>query len=321
MWLWRPLQKCFIPLRRGWNPKSDIIDVFSSFFLLSFSKVLYQAALFMSFQTIHNKHYENLGILVRKIFVTNIDLTVTYGSTEHLLLVMLSVLVFCVLNLLPTLLLIFYPSKCFQTCLSKSRLNGIALNMKFFVERFYSSYKDATHGGKDMRGFAALYFVLRPTMFVAGTVVSLINVSNMNPYLPRNVILVIASLLIGLCRPYKKTYMNVLDTLLLAYFGLFCHLISSYQGFMIKYHSRFVYTFEIVLAAPLMVFLILLAFSCLRKACDSSTFSQKCKNLWSMTCDCYSIIKFCVKRNDPSSSQQPLIESTHIESNSYGVIG
>lgn len=321
VWLWRPLHECFVPLRRGWDPKSDIIDVFTSFFLLSFSKVMYQAALFMSFQTIQSKHYENLGILVKKTFVTNIDLMVTYGSTEHLLLAMLSVLVFCILNLLPTLLLIFYPIKYFQTCLSKCRLDGMALNVKFFVERFYSSYKDVTHGGKDMRGFAALYFVLRPIIFVAGSVVSLINVSNMDPYLPRNIIFIVASLLVALCRPYKKTYMNVLDTLLLAHFGLFCHLISSYHGFEIRYHSSFVYTFEIVLAAPLVVFLVILAFSCLRKARNSPTFSQKCKYFcWTMMCDHR---RNSEKRNDSSSSEQPLIESTHIENNnhSYGAIG
>ena len=39
--LWRPLNGCFIFLRRGWNTKSDLIDVFASFFLLSYSKILF----------------------------------------------------------------------------------------------------------------------------------------------------------------------------------------------------------------------------------------------------------------------------------------
>ena len=46
VWLWRPMHRCFIRLRRGWNKTSDIVDVFSTFFLLSFSKVLYQTVLF-----------------------------------------------------------------------------------------------------------------------------------------------------------------------------------------------------------------------------------------------------------------------------------
>jgi hypothetical protein len=40
--LWRPFHGCFVRLRRGWNTKSDLIDVFASFFLLSCSKILYQ---------------------------------------------------------------------------------------------------------------------------------------------------------------------------------------------------------------------------------------------------------------------------------------
>ena len=36
VWLWRPFHRCFVQLRRGWDTKSDIIDVFItfSFFLM-----------------------------------------------------------------------------------------------------------------------------------------------------------------------------------------------------------------------------------------------------------------------------------------------
>lgn len=68
VWLWKPLHKYFVHLRRKWNKKSNIIDVFASFFLLSFSKVMYQTALFMSYQTIRNKQYSNLSILLGKFF-------------------------------------------------------------------------------------------------------------------------------------------------------------------------------------------------------------------------------------------------------------
>ena len=53
VWLWRPMHRCFIRLRRGWNKTSDIVDVFSTFFLLSFSKVMYQLVLFFAYQTIY----------------------------------------------------------------------------------------------------------------------------------------------------------------------------------------------------------------------------------------------------------------------------
>ena len=195
--------------------------------------------------------------------------------------------------------------------------------MKFFVDKFYSCYKDEHDGGKDMRSFAALYFILRPTMFVAGSIVSLLTISSMNPYLPRNIILISASLLIALCRPYKEMYMNVLDTLLLAHFGLFCHLVSSYQGFQIQYHSSFVYSFEIVLVLPFAGFLLCLGFRCFHKACKGHTFACKCKYL----CCCNEIMDYykknSAKRNNSLSSERPLVESAHIGevSNSYGAIG
>ena len=51
VYLWRPFHRCFARLRRGWNTKSDLIDVFASFFLLSYSKILYQIVLTTYFIT------------------------------------------------------------------------------------------------------------------------------------------------------------------------------------------------------------------------------------------------------------------------------
>ena len=52
--LWRPLHGYFVRLRRGWNTKSDLIDVFASFFLLSYSKILYQIMLTFDSKGVNN---------------------------------------------------------------------------------------------------------------------------------------------------------------------------------------------------------------------------------------------------------------------------
>ena len=39
--LWRPFHKCFTRIRRGWNTKNDIINVFATFLLLSYNKFFY----------------------------------------------------------------------------------------------------------------------------------------------------------------------------------------------------------------------------------------------------------------------------------------
>ena len=155
--LWRPFHRCFVRVRRGsWNTKSDVIDVFASFFLLSFSKVMYQTALLWSQQTIQNYR---LGVLIGSTQVTNIDLNVKYGSAEHLVYAVPSVLIFSIFNILPTILLLLYPFKRFKALLAKCRLDRIAVNT--FVEKFYGCYRDGLDGGRDMRSFAALYFIIR----------------------------------------------------------------------------------------------------------------------------------------------------------------
>lgn len=275
VWLWRPFHRCFVRLRRKWNTKSDIIDVFASFFLLSFSKVMYQAALMLSPQTIQN--YDH-GILIAFDKVTNVDLSVVYGSNEHLALAVPAVLLSIIFNVLPTLLLILYPFRKFRALLSVCRLKGIALN--FFVEKFYSCYRNGLDGGKDMRSFAGLYFITRPLMFVGSSIGSLLMVSNNDPYLVRNLVLMVTALLIGLCRPYKEVYMNVLDTLLLAHFGLFCHLISSYQGFEVG--EKFVLVFKTMSVLPFGAFVLFFVMRAIQRVQKSGTlqlFRQKCKHL------------------------------------------
>ena len=45
MWFWRPLHKVFVKIRKDWDVKSDMIDVFATFLLLSCSKLMYQSVL------------------------------------------------------------------------------------------------------------------------------------------------------------------------------------------------------------------------------------------------------------------------------------
>lgn len=263
VWLWKPFHKCFYYLRKTWNEKNDdhidIINVFVSFLLLSFSKVLYETDLFWSFQTIRNLNYNNLGKIVDKYWVTNIDLSLKYASSEHLLFAVPSILIVCVFTILPSLILLVHPIKRFRKCLSRCGTrfeNGL----NHFVEKFNGCYR--THG-KDMRSFAALYFIIRPMMFATNSILSVFSISNNDPYLGRSAVFIVTSLVIAICRPYKEMYMNVLDTLLLAHFGLLCHLISSYPGF--QYQVPFVITFEVMLALPFLGFVLFVSLKIFQK--------------------------------------------------------
>ena len=305
VWLWRPFNRCFLRFNRRWNKKSDIINVFASFFLLSFRKTFYQTLFFVLPQWVQNqsRYCSFLGYT----YVTNADFTIPFLSTDHLLYLIPAVIICIVFALLPTLLLLLYPFKIFRICLSKCKLDGPVLNT--FVEKFYGCYRDGLDGGKDMRSFAAFYFIFSPVLGSASGIGSLnqLMISNNDPYFLRSIVLAIAAMLIALCRPYKKTYMNVVDILLLVHYILICHLISAYTGFQIQ--SHFVYCFLIMISIPFIGFLLSFAYIVFRKA-QKSTLSRMCTT-W------YHLVIQCMHMNT-QIVQQPLFDSANF--NNYGSI-
>ena len=190
---------------------------------------------------------------------------------------------------------------------SKCKLDGLALNT--FVEKFYGCYRNGLDGGRDMRSFAGLYFIVRPMSFIAGSIASTVMISNNDPYLPRSVIFIAASLVIALCRPYKKMYMNVLDCLLLAHLGILCHLISSYPGF--QRTENFVYASLAMIALPFVCFVLFFIHRAVRKIVKSRGFKHffgKCKVYFSTNEK---------SEHNDSFIGRPLIDST---SASYGTV-
>ena len=154
MLLWRPFHRYFIGLQRGWDTRSDIIDAFSSFFLLSYGKLVYQ--FFVLSHCIPLKYVQD-GV-PHYLHVLFGDTNIPCLSTKHALLLAPSLLVFITFNLLPTLLLVLYPFKLFRWCLFKCRLDSLFLTT--FVEKFHGCYRDGLNGGKDTRSFSGPYFFL-----------------------------------------------------------------------------------------------------------------------------------------------------------------
>ena len=133
-----------------------------------------------------------------------------------------------------------------------------------------------------MRSFAGLYFIVRLVLFLANGIGGVLIISKNDPFLSRNIIFTITGLLIALCRPYKETYMNVLDTLLLAHLGISCHLMSSDAGF--HEQANFVIAFEVMimtaipLAGILIVFLVQTIWSITNTQATQTLF-QRCRSL------------------------------------------
>ena len=135
--------------------------MFCTFLLLSYTKVVYQSLPFvLNLQKIVKANESgNLSL----VFASHSDPHIVYGNTKYILFCVLSSIVILLNSILP-LLLILYPLKCFQVCLSKCKLDFLVVNI--FVQKFHRCYKDGLNGQRDMRSCSGLYFLLRLVPFL-----------------------------------------------------------------------------------------------------------------------------------------------------------
>ena len=194
------------------------IDVFSTFLLLSYTKLVVIFIAVIEPDAIFNtRNHSTQNVL-------SSDPSVQWFSIDSLPYLVVSFIIFFVLILPPIILLAFYPTKPFQSflslCFSGGRSRAL-LALNTFVEKFYSSYRDGLSGGRDMRGFASLYFLLRIIIYLSSIAEHFL--------LYDALILGAVGFLIAIVRPYKKTYMNVIDSLILANMALVCTYISRYR--------------------------------------------------------------------------------------------
>ena len=244
--LWRPFHRCFVRLQRGWDTRRDIIDVFSSFFLLSYGKLVCQVLVFS--HCIPFKYIQE-GV-PHSIHVLFADTDIPCSSSKHALVVVPSVLVLIVFNILPTLLLVLYPFKLFRQCLFKCKLDSLFLTT--FVEKFHGCYRDGLDGGRDMRSFSGLYFFLIFLIALYQRVYG--GTFKISFWLYAALIFSASSALVASVRPYKQKYMNILDTLLLVHLNVVCMLLSR------EYFPGDGIQLYVVLLLPKIVFGLLLTY-------------------------------------------------------------
>ena len=227
VWIWRPFHRCCVKLQRSWDNKNDIIDVFVTFFLLSYHKCLYQFVLLLSSQPLRN-YNSTMGHTVHISIYTRImaDLSVTTESAEHIPYAVTAGIITILFYVLPTLLIMLYPIKVFRHLLSKCHLDFIAINI--FVDKIHGDYKNGLDGGRDMRSLSGLYFILRVVLALSsGAKYHGVHDS----YAIACGILLGSALMVALLKPYNKSYMNYLDTLLLANYVLIWYIWSAHLAF------------------------------------------------------------------------------------------
>ena len=211
VWIWRPFHRCFARFRQQWNIRTSIIDAFATFLLLSNIKLLSVSFDLLIPTSVYNMNGSVVGIYLYY------DASVEYFGKKHLPYAILALFVVLTFVFFPILLLLLYPMRCFQRCLGVCGVSWHALHI--FVDAFQGCYKDGTNGTQDCRYFAAVYLILRFSLFIlfaftlsavfyAVTILAVIGVA----------------MLLVIVQPYKAEFAayNVVDSVLILTLAMWC---------------------------------------------------------------------------------------------------
>lgn len=202
---WRPFHQYFIRLQKGWDPTASVINSFSTFTLLYSSKFI----LVVSHSLYPIKPY--LKPTKGHSFLY-FDPTVELYSAQHWKYLSCSIILSLFLLVIPILLLSLYPVKLFKRLLHCFLPSKWWLILNAFVDTFQGHYKDGTDGTRDFRVFSVLHFIL----LFFNIIVFPHYIQLLRSIIFKQSCCVMGSLLFAIVRPCKKSYANILQSLIMA---------------------------------------------------------------------------------------------------------
>ena len=110
VWIWANMRRCFFGASWKWDKKRTVIDVFATFLLLSYTKML-----LISLTIIAPTRAQVLSTTGNPSEMTrSLDLSIDYFSQEHLPFAIAAIFIFILFVILPAMVLALYPLKVFQ---------------------------------------------------------------------------------------------------------------------------------------------------------------------------------------------------------------
>ena len=201
-----PLYMCVGKLKRYWSIKVNMINVFATFFLLSYTKLLYISVSLLSPVTVYKyatvESYEPLTVV--KVYLQP---DYYFLGHKHLPYYITAILLLFLL-LLPPILLIAHSKRLFSF-----RRCPLQLSVAAFTDVFYGSYKDGvSHGEKDCRYFAGIDLLSR---LVIVTILNTPFGDNIR-YLVLPLILATGIILVTFIQPYRQKWANLIHGIFLS---------------------------------------------------------------------------------------------------------
>lgn len=206
--VWKPYQRVKLKVSKYIDLNQSLIHTFSTIIVLSYSKLA-----LVSYSLLFPINLLNSSGETVYWYRWYLDAEIQIFDSQHLPYAVLALVILVVFVILPPVFLLLYPLKRFRFILHKMRLDPPWLNA--FMDVFQGCYKDGSGDTRDLRCFAALYFVLR-MLFIATRLVTSYE-WQWNVIVP---LFVIAAVLFGFFHPYKIEKYNAVDVIFLSLLAL-----------------------------------------------------------------------------------------------------
>ena len=159
VWPWKLLPVFLKPIRRHWDVRTSLVDVFASFIYLSSTRLLVTSINFLYPFTSHlyQKSANGQMKLTTAYYLFNVP-SLEFLSKNHLPFALLAISLSFIFFFLPMIVLFVYPFLWFQRSLNRFRLNSLTL--RTFVDVFQGPFKDGTNGTKDYRYFSGCFLLI-----------------------------------------------------------------------------------------------------------------------------------------------------------------
>ena len=197
-----------------WTSEGTVIDTFATFFLLAFSKITLVLLLpFYPLRVYHLSVVNTNGLPPTDDACVAIhslsDPSINFTSVENLPFVIISTFIFLFAILPPMFFLALYPIQRFRALLLKCLPVRYIGPLNIFAEKFYRCYQDGLNGERDMRSLASFYFFVILLSYILWSTKS-------TEFFLNGTLFGGCSVFVAIIQPYKKKYMSVIDTLILA---------------------------------------------------------------------------------------------------------
>ena len=228
-----------------WSPGRTVIDTFATFFFLSFAKVTW--LLLIPLFPLQIAHINTVNFTSTVKFHSNLDPGVDFLSGAQLAIVVLSAVVFLFAILPPVIILTLYPIRAFRELLFRCCNRQLIASLTFFMDKYYSCFKDGLDGRRDMRSFASLYFFFVLLGYVLWSVIT--------SFFLMSCLFGGCALMITIIQPYKKKHDAVAESLVLANLALiFASVEGDTYASQLQVNIRKI--FMLIPAVGLMIFIL-----------------------------------------------------------------